>query len=298
MQDLNAVRAFYALCQHKSLTAAAKALEQPKSTLSRRLAQLEEDLGQALVVRQGNRLSLTKAGELFSSYSEQLIELANRSQEALHELNTQVNGEITLVVHPTLARGWMSKILDDFMQEHRHIKIKLHSQFQLGEHLLAPDLILWVGKISPTGYRSELLGHWHHAVYASPDYIKQHGHLQHPKTLVLHPWIDFITFNQENIELHHNDQGCYVLPTMESRLQSDNFAMQADAIAKGRGIGLLPTWVAKGFERAHPGSLMMCLAEWYTAPTEISCFHPIGRHPLRLRLLIDAMRKAIPAEWQ
>ena len=71
MQDLSAVRAFYALCQHKSLTAAAKSLEQPKSTLSRRLAQLEEDLGQALVARQGNRLSVTKAGEVFAAYSEQ-----------------------------------------------------------------------------------------------------------------------------------------------------------------------------------------------------------------------------------
>ncbi len=89
MQDLSAVKAFHALCQHKSLTAAAKALEQPKSTLSRRLSQLEEDLGQCLLMRQGNRLTLTKAGEVFAIYSEQLLELANKSQEALQALNNQ-----------------------------------------------------------------------------------------------------------------------------------------------------------------------------------------------------------------
>lgn len=82
MQDLSAVRAFHALCQHKSLTAAAKSLGQPKSTLSRRLSQLEEDLGQALVAKQGNRLTLTKAGEVFSVYSEQLLDLAGRGKRS------------------------------------------------------------------------------------------------------------------------------------------------------------------------------------------------------------------------
>ena len=73
MHDFSAIKAFHALCQYKSLTAAAKALEQPKSTLSRRLASLENDLGQALIARQGNRLTLTKAGQVFAVYTEQLL---------------------------------------------------------------------------------------------------------------------------------------------------------------------------------------------------------------------------------
>ncbi|ELV8648226.1 LysR family transcriptional regulator [Vibrio fluvialis] len=298
MQDLSAVRAFYALCQHKSLTAAAKSLEQPKSTLSRRLAQLEEDLGQALVARQGNRLSLTKAGEVFAAYSEQLIELANRSQEALHELNTQVNGEMTLVVHPNLTRGWMSRVLDSFMQEHPQLKVRLHSQFQHGDGSLDPDMIIWIGDIAPAGYRREQLGLWRYAAYASPQYLSERPRPAHPSELSDHPWIDFIAFRQEALTLHHTEHGRYVLPALKSRLQSDNLAMQADAIAKGRGIGLLPTWVAKGFEKNHPGSLEPCLEEWYSEPASIHCFYPIGRHPLRLRLFIDALRAACPDEWK
>ncbi|MGC9422215.1 MULTISPECIES: LysR family transcriptional regulator [Vibrio] len=298
MQDLSAIRAFYALCQYKSLTAAAKALSQPKSTLSRRITQLETDLAQTLVTRQGNKLSLTKAGEIFSVYAEQLLDLAVKGQEAIHELNNQVSGELTLVIHPSLIRGWMSKILDAFMQEHQHIKIKLHSQFQLAEHLLDPDLIIWVGPISPTGYHREPLGQWHHTVYASPDYLATHAPLQHPQELLHHPWIDFITVDHKALELHHNTLGHYTLPVMESRLQSDNLAMQADAIAKGRGVGLLPTWIANGFERAHPNSLSACLKGWKSSPIDVHAFYPIGRHPLRLRLLIEAVRQAIPVEWQ
>ncbi|WP_319552818.1 LysR family transcriptional regulator [Vibrio sp.] len=297
MQDLRAVRAFSALCQHKSLTAAAKSLGQPKSTLSRRLTQLEEDLGQALVVKQGNRLALTKAGEVFSVYSEQLLELAGKGKEALHELNNQVTGEITLIVHPSLTRRWMSQSLDIFMKKHPEIKIRIYSQFHHGDHAIDADLIIWMGDITPMGYRKEQLGLWHYAAYASPEYLSQHNRLSHPKELVNHPWIDFIAARQEAMTLHHPKYGDYELPAMESRLQSDNLTMQVDAIAKGRGVGLLPTWLANGFEKSHPGSLVPCLEDWLSDPATVSCFYPIGRHPLRLKLFIDVLRETRPTEW-
>jgi DNA-binding transcriptional LysR family regulator len=298
MQALSAVRAFHALCQHKSLTAAAKSLGQPKSTLSRRLSQLEEDLGQALVAKQGNRLTLTKAGEVFSVYSEQLLDLAGRGKEALHELNNQVSGEITLIVHPNLTRGWMSRVLDIFMKNHPDIKVRIHSQFHHGEYTIDADLIVWVGEITPMGYHKEQLGLWHYAAYASPEYLSQHTVLSHPKELINHSWIDFIAARQDAFSLHHPVYGNFELPALESRLQSDNLTMQADAIAKGRGIGLLPTWLANGFERAHPGSLVPCLEGWLSDPASVNCFYPMGRHPLRLKLFIDVLRETRPAEWK
>lgn len=70
--------------------------------------------------------------------------------------------------------------------------------------------------------------------------------------------------------------------------------MQADAIAKGRGIGLLPTWFANGFETAHPGSLIPCVNGWQSQPTEINCFYPLGRHPLRCAYLLMRSAKQGP----
>ncbi|AEH34234.1 LysR family transcriptional regulator [Vibrio anguillarum] len=298
MHDFSAIKAFHALCQYKSLTAAAKALEQPKSTLSRRLASLENDLGQALIARQGNRLTLTKAGQVFAVYTKQLLELAEKSHEALQEFNNQISGEMTLVVHPNLIRGWLSNVLDEFMQTHTEINIRLYSQYVAEESHLEPDLLIWIGPFAQQGWRRELLGHWQYSPYASPHYLANNDMPEHPQDLVKHPWIDFIAFRQETLALIHPIHGSYLLPALTSRLQSDNLAMQADAIAKGRGIGLLPTWFAKGFEQAHPNSVQACLPEWLSPPTEISCHYPAGRHPLKLRLFIDALRQACPEEWK
>lgn len=297
MHDLAAIRAFNALCEYKSLTAAAKVLDQPKSPLSRRLAQLEEDLGQALVARDGNRLTLTKAGEIFQTYAEQLLMISTQSHEALQELDQQVSGELTIAVDPNLMRGWMARVIDSFMIEHPNIRFRVHSQYNPSNSQLTPDLIVWVGLSHSEGYHCERLGLWRYAVYASPSYIEQHSPITHPSQLNEHDWIDFISFRQGGLKLTHYQQGSYILPAFDSRLQNDHLPMQADTIQKGRGIGLLPTAFANGFVHSHPGSLINCLSGWYSDPVQINYFYPLGRLPLRLRMFIDAMKKTRPETW-
>ncbi|WP_342608036.1 LysR family transcriptional regulator [Vibrio tritonius] len=297
MHDLAAIRAFNALCEYKSLTAAARELDQPKSTLSRRLAQLEEDLGQALVARDGNRLTLTKAGEIFHSYSEQLIDIAAKSQEALQELDHQVSGELVIAVDPNLMRGWMAKVIDSFMLDHPNIRFRVHSQYNPSNSQLTPDLIVWIGLNHAEGYHCAQLGRWRYGVYASPSYLLEHGPINHPSQLNEHDWIDFISFRQGGLKLSHHEEGNYVLPSFESRLQNDHLAMQADTIKKGLGIGLLPTAFANGFIRSHPGSLINCLSGWYSDPVKINYYYPLGRPPLRLRLFIESMLKQRPENW-
>ncbi|MDW2030246.1 LysR family transcriptional regulator, partial [Vibrio sp. 399] len=124
MHDLASIRAFDALNQHKSLTAAAKALNQPKSTVSRRLAQLEADFGQALTTRQGNRLILTRAGEIFADYSRQILELSEESYEALQGLNNQVSGSLHIVCHAALVRSWLGDVLNEFLAENPDVRVQ------------------------------------------------------------------------------------------------------------------------------------------------------------------------------
>lgn len=297
MHDLAAIRAFNALCQHKSLTAAAKYLEQPKSTLSRRLSQLENDLGRALLAREGNRLTLTKAGEVYASYAERILHMAIQSEEALQELDQQVTGTITLAVDANVMRGWMSGVIDEFMKAHPSIHLRVICQYSLHDHHTVPDLIIWVGPITAEGYHTERIGHWRYALYCSPDYLSQHPNLHHPRQLSEHPWIDFISLRQDGLTLTHAQHGSYTLPSLDSRLQSDHLPMQADCIRKGRGIGLLPTAFAEGLRHAHPGAITPCLAGWYTDPLPIHYLYPLGRQPLRVRLLIDMMREKLPQHW-
>ncbi|UUM30298.1 LysR family transcriptional regulator [Vibrio japonicus] len=296
MHDLASIRAFDALNQHKSLTAAAKALNQPKSTLSRRLAQLEEDFGQALTTRQGNRLVLTRAGEIFAHYSRQILELSEESYDALQGLNNQVSGTLNIVCHAALVRSWLGGVLNQFLTENPNVSIRLTSDFSEDHH--DPDLFIWLGERDGLDWRKETLGHFRYTPFASPDYLQKTGPINHPNELSRHPWIDFGSVRENGLTLAHPQQGEYHLEPLTSRLYSDNIAMQIDSIANGHGIGLIPTWTANGYERHHPGRIQACLEGWLSEPVAINCYIPAGRPPLRLSVLIDNIHSSVPSDWK
>ncbi|NMT03552.1 LysR family transcriptional regulator, partial [Vibrio parahaemolyticus] len=109
---------------------------------------------------------------------------------------------------------------------------------------------------------------------ASPNYLKQHGPIPHPKELEAHPWIDFGSVQENGLMLAHPQHGEFFLEPFVSRLYSDNIAMQIDSIANGHGIGLLPTWTAYGYEKHHPGRITPCLEGWLSEPISINCYTP------------------------
>lgn len=295
MHDLTSMRAFEALQEHKSLTAAAKALNQPKSTVSRRLAQLEADIGQALTVREGNRLALTKAGQVFARYSKQMLELADESYDAIQGLSNKVSGEVMIVCHPALMRGWLSNIINQFLSDNPKVRIRLSAEYAVGSTV--PDIIFWVGELTELEWRKKTLGHWRYGVYAAPDYLNVAEHAFQPEELKLHPWIDFGSVRKTELMMSHAEYGVHFLEPMESRLECDNLALQIDAIAEGNGIGLLPEPVANGYLQYHPGRIVDCLPGWKTGTTEVNYYVQKGLAPRRIISLLEKVEANVPHSW-
>ncbi|WP_416886225.1 LysR family transcriptional regulator [Marinospirillum sp.] len=296
MQDLAACRAFDALCRHHSLTAAALALGQPKSTLSRRLSQLEEELGQALVIREGQRLQLTEAGRVFALYCRQLIELAEQSVEALQELQEEMSGHLLLGMHSSLLRGWMTQVMDEFISAYplMRLEVRTHLQPNAAEEI---DLWLWLGRVDLPGYRRELLGRWPLGLYAGPGYLAQRGQPEQPRDLLQHAWVDLLGYAEEGLLLEHPSEGQFKLAPIDSRWRTDAYLLQIDALMQERGIGLLPIWQAQRFLCAHPQALIRCLPDWSAQAVELNCYYPKGRPTRKLKSFLKVLR-ASDFPWQ
>ncbi|QNI03817.1 LysR family transcriptional regulator [Halomonas sp. SH5A2] len=298
MHDFDELKAFAEVMASGSLTRSAQKLGLAKSTLSRRISHLEARLEQPLLRRQANRLLPTEAGLVFHRYCQDMLKLAESSHEALAELREDISGTVTLEVHSALARGWMGQVLDTFMARYPKVELTLRTRDAPPSSLNSHSVHVCLGPMPENGLHQEPLGRLTRGLYASPSYLSQQPLLEHPRDLADHPWIDLLNTTQDGLLLHHENHGNYHFYPPRSRLRVDLTALHLDAIAHGKGIGLLPHWLADKREAHHPGELTPCLPNWQPAPLPITLLYAYGYQPRRVKALLAFLRQTMPRQWQ
>lgn len=298
MSDYAPLRSLLALKHHKSLTAAAHSMNCPKSTLSRRLAVLEEQLGYRLTEQKEGHLRLTCAGECYAEHAKNILQLVEEAQQALDCLKTQLQGQIRIGLCTELARGWSTEVLNEFLAAHPAIQLDIRtfnpveSSFQ-HHPLPVCDLYISCMPIQIPAYKEHYLGQWKRAFYQSstqppyPEMIR----LEQFEAL---PWITLSGY-PETLEVHqHSGQGKEI--QMKSRCQTASLTMQADAIIKGFGVGLLPCWLAECRQHGLRGLLREIKSDWQAKPTLLGIYSPVHPAP-RIQKLIDFLYQKRPKRW-
>ncbi|MBN7770724.1 LysR family transcriptional regulator [Marinobacter daepoensis] len=296
MYDPQDLEAFVSVVRTGSLTACTTELGLPKSTLSRRIRQLEEAVGQPLLLRQSRKIVPNDAGRVFYRYCNEILELMARGREALDELREEVSGHLVLYCHEAFVRGWFSGLVESFMAAHSDVQVVIRTQRQTPSEL-SDAICLWLGELGDTRLRREGLGQLSQGVYGSPGYFSQRQAPETPGELSEHPWVDLLGSTEGGMALHNVRHGSYPVAIPARRLTVDQFCVQSDAIAAGRGLGLLPHWLVALRSRAHPGSFQGCLAEWSGPSLPVTLLYPHGHLPRRVRAFIAHVRSSIPEQW-
>lgn len=297
LPDMRAVVAFVEIIRSGSLTYSAEQLDIPKSTLSRRITQLEDRVGQKLLRRESNRLIPTQAGQLFADYCQQFIDLAQQSQLALDALQMEVSGELNFTFHNAFSCSWLSDKVEMLMTEHPKLHLKMRTGFNLPQATVGESVTLWLGNINENGLRQECLGHLSQGIYASPDYLQQAAEINHPRQLIEHEWVDTLEQSTEEISLKNPHEKTFKLPARPSRMSADQFVMQADAIARGKGLGFYPDWLAELKLKNTSQVLQRCLPEWNGPALPIWLMYPYGHLSRRTRVFIDHLKADLPVAW-
>lgn len=298
MYDLNDLALYDAVVRHEGLSASARELCLPKSTLSRRIRDLEAVVGQALLRREANRMVPTEAGRLFHAYCQQLLSLAEQGRRALDELKAEVSGELTLHFHEAYTRGWLFAQVEDFTARYPNVRMVLRTRFRCLDAADDDMLCLWLGPVGESRLRQEVLGRLTRGIYAHPDYFARRGAPRHPAELIDHDWVDLLGETEGSLVLSHPREGRCEVPLPPSRMRVDQQVLQGDAITRGHGVGLFPHWLAQLRERNHPGSLLPCLPEWQASPLQVSLLYPYGQLPRRVNAFIEHLRRAAPSAWR
>lgn len=298
MFDFDELAAFSSVMATGSVTQSARRMGLAKSTLSRRISQLEARLNQPLLRRQSNRLIPTEAGLLFHQYCEELLSLANQSREALAELREEISGQLTLEVHGALARAWAAQVVEAFLARHPRVELTLRTQETPPSRLDSHSVHVWLGAFEGSTLNQEPLGELERGLYANPRYLARAPALERPGDLHRHAWIDLLDSAASGVALTHAQAPEVLFTPPRSRLRVDQTLLHLDAIASGQGIGLLPHWLVARREAHHPGDLVHCLPGWAPAPLPVSLLYPFGRQPRRMGALLAFLREQTPRAWQ
>ncbi|MBT5331274.1 MAG: LysR family transcriptional regulator, partial [Porticoccaceae bacterium] len=129
--DTNYLKTFLAVAQSKSFSVAAEQVHLTQPAVSKRINQLEEELGLKLFDRIGRQVSLTEAGEVFQLRARQLINELEQTLSDIQSLEEEAGGTLSLGISHHLGLHRMPPLLREFSQ--KNPKVNLDIEFMDSE---------------------------------------------------------------------------------------------------------------------------------------------------------------------
>lgn len=125
--EIRVLRYFLAVAREESITAAANFLHLTQPTLSRQIHDLEEELGQQLLVRKSHRVVLTPEGMLLRKRAEEILTMVDKTESEFRSMETTVSGDVYIGSGETQAIRKIAKIIRQLQKDYPEIHYHMHS---------------------------------------------------------------------------------------------------------------------------------------------------------------------------
>ncbi len=297
--DLNDIVVFTKVVETKSFTGAAEQLGLPKSTVSRKLAQLEERLGVRLVQRTTRKLALTDIGEAYYERCARIVADVASAEQLVTDMQSTPRGRIRVTAPIDFSTKYMGAIVSDFLAGFPDISIELDATDRLVDLIEEGfDVAVRFGPLPESTLIARRLCAISAVLVATPDYLARHGTPANTEELDEHERVLFTpSRSTQSWTLFGVDDTTTYEFGRPARFASNNLdAVYAAALA-GTGIALLSDFMVGCDLRG--GKLVQVLPEWKARSADIFAVYPARQMlPPRLSLFLDFLGKAMdPPPW-
>ncbi len=277
--DLNDSLIFVKVVEQGSFIAAANALGLPKTTVSRKVQELEQRLGARLLHRTTRRLGLTEAGAVYHEHCQRIARDLEEAEHAVGQLQSGPRGWLRFTVPYSIGITWIAPLLGDFQAQYPEISLDMHmGNEQLDLIAGEADLALRVGTLPDSNFVARKLGSLRTQVFASPAYIERHGEPLHPDDLQHHR-----TLVLRKSRSAHNSHFAWSLTdgnevgefTVNPQLVANDPAALNWALLQGEGLLLTGDVMAKALVEA--GLVQRVLAGWTGPEVDFNAVFAGGR---------------------
>lgn len=236
--DLEALRCFLAVVREGSFSAAAKALDQPKATVSRRIAELERRLGTQLLLRTTRSVQVTAPGR---EYAQQATAALAALDDATERVRADADratprGRLRVTASVEFGVAVLAPLLAEFVAGLPELELDLElTGRQVDLVYEGFDLALRVGPLPDSTLAARRLGRLGYGLYASPAYLAANGSPRYVHELSERPALQFTGAGAEPVwQLTDGAQELRV--AISPRLRSNNHWVLRDAALAGLGV--------------------------------------------------------------
>lgn len=263
IEDLNTLYYFTQVVEHGGFAPAGRALDMPKSKLSRRIAQLEERLGVRLIHRTSRHCSLTEIGQAYYQRCLAMRVEAESAAEVIERNRSEPQGLVRISCPTALLNSWVGPMLTRYMVKYPRVELfiestnrrvdLLHEGFDIALRVRFPPL-------ENTDMVMKVLSNSTQCLVGSPVYREGLSSPASPADLNGLPSVHWGSAQREYQWELFGPDGTRALIRHAPRMVTDDLLALRHAVLAGIGIAHLPTVVVR--EDLAAGRLVELVPGW------------------------------------
>ena len=294
--DLNDYFYFVHVVEKRGFAPAGRALNVPKSRLSRHIQQLEDRLGVRLIQRTSRQFIVTDAGDALYRHARAALDEVDAAEAAIHRKANTLSGTVRLSCSVGVAQFAIRRAVSEFLVANPKVRVVqqvTNESIDLVEAGIdmairghaepLPDSSLIQSRLTPVN--------WH--LYAGRSYLEQTGVPSSPNELEVHAGLKLGWRPEVGHWTLRDKQDRFATIPFEPRLCSDDMVTLKHAAADGLGVVALPGYVCR--DLVETGRLVRILPDWTAGDAQLSLLMPSRRGlPAAVQALADFLRDAVP----
>ena len=297
MQDLNDMLYFAEVVERGGFAAAGRALNIPKSRLSRRIAELEERLGVRLLQRTTRKLSLTEVGSAYLRHCQAMRDAAQAAQDTVEQVQSEPRGTVRVSCPVTLSQTVLAPLVPRFLERYPEVRLEmlvLNRPVNVVEEGIDVALRVRPSLEDSASMVVKRLDTTASILLASPDYLARVGTPQTPHDVLEHQVLSMSSFDGVAHWRLRSETGAEVQLQPHVRYMADDLMTLKLAVLGGAGLCYLPDYMCQA--EIERGELVQVLPQWRFPPGIVHAVFSSRRGLTpAVRSFLDFLGECLPA---
>ena len=294
--DLNEILVFTRVVQAGSFIAASGQLGMPKSTVSRKVSELETRLNARLLQRTTRKLSLTDLGRAYYDHCARIVSEIEDAERMVTNLQSSPRGPLRVTAGPNAA--FLAPIISDYLKRYPEVRIELVTTTRAVDLVEERfDLGIRAGTLADSTIVARLLGRVAWFFVVTPAYLKKRGRPRTPEDMRKHDCL-FFGPGLDGVGPRLEKDGRTMQLALSPRMAASDMEVLHAVATTGLGIAFLPAFLCAEDLRAR--RMVRVLADWNAPSTPVHAVYPSTRHlSPKVKTFLDHLQARMsPPAWE